>query len=112
MVLESDDAETVLYLRQGAGVTSGSSIGFNDGESAHNYRRATISETLGAGTYTIEATTYAAGEYRHLHPDRQRGGRSYWSRPGPRPRWLRSGGITADGTPVMGTWGDDFACPT
>ena len=64
VLLESDDAETVLYLREGAGNTSGATIpgGFNEGESEYNYRRASIEQTLAAGTYTIEATTYAAGE--------------------------------------------------
>ena len=33
VLLESDDAETVLYLREGAGVTSGATTpgGFNEG---------------------------------------------------------------------------------
>ena len=64
MVLESQEAETVLYLRKGAGVTSGDTVqdGFNDGESEYNYRRASIEQSLAAETYTIEATTYAAGK--------------------------------------------------
>ena len=63
VLLESDDAETVLYLREGAGVTSGATTpgGFNEGNPS-NYHRAIIEESLEAGTYTIEATTYAAGE--------------------------------------------------
>ena len=62
VVLESQDAETVVYLREGAGVRSGTHIGFNEGELEHNYRRASIEQSLAAGTYTIEATTYDAGE--------------------------------------------------
>lgn len=58
VLLESDDAETVLYLREGEGVTSGTHIGFNDGD-PNNYHRAEITaESLAARTYTIEATTY------------------------------------------------------
>ena len=60
--LQSDDAETVLYLREGAGATSGDHLGFNEGESEHDYHRATIEESLDAGTYTVEVTTYDAGE--------------------------------------------------
>ena len=54
----------MLYLREGAGVTSGATTpgGFNEGESEYNYRRASIEGSLAAGTYTIEVTTYAAGE--------------------------------------------------
>ena len=62
VLLQSQEAETVLYLRQGAGATSGDHIGFNEGQSEYNYRRASIQQTLAAGTYTVEATTYAAGE--------------------------------------------------
>ena len=58
VLLESDDAETVVYLREGAGKTTGATTpgGFNEGESEYNYRRASIEETLAAGTYTIEVT--------------------------------------------------------
>ena len=64
VVLESDDAEPVLYLREGAGNTVGATTpgGFNDGEPAYDYHRARIETSLAAGTYTIEATTYAPGE--------------------------------------------------
>ena len=62
VLLESSNAETVLYLREGEGATSGDYIGFNEGESEYSYRRAVIEQTLAAGTYTIEATTFAAGE--------------------------------------------------
>ena len=61
-LLESQDAETVLYLREGASATSGDHIGVNEGESEYNYRRARIQQSLVAATYTIEATTYNVGE--------------------------------------------------
>ncbi len=62
VLLESQDAETVLYLREGADVRTGTYFGFNEGESEYNYRRASIEDSLAAGTYTIEATTYNVGE--------------------------------------------------
>ena len=64
VLLESDAAETVLYLREGVGVISGETVtgGFNDGD-PKNYHRAEITaENLAAGTYTIEATTYRANK--------------------------------------------------
>ncbi|MYC37987.1 MAG: hypothetical protein F4X66_13895 [Chloroflexi bacterium] len=62
VLLESQDAETVLYLREGAGATSGDYLDSNEGDPDYNYRRATIETSLSAATYTIEATTYNAGE--------------------------------------------------
>ena len=62
VLLESNDAEPVLYLRQGPGVTSGNPIAINEGEAEYNYRRAIIRQTLAPGTYTVEATTYNADE--------------------------------------------------
>ena len=53
VLLESNDADTVLYLREGGGVASGTTTpgGFNEGESEYNYRRASIEETLAASTH-------------------------------------------------------------
>ena len=95
--LASDDARPALYLRKGAGVTSGATTpgGFNDGEPEYDYRRASIKESLEAGTYTIEATTYAAGET---------GDFSLTVR---RPGDCEVPGVTADGSPVAGSWGGD-----
>ena len=62
VLLESQDVETVLYLREGAGATSVDYMDSNDGESEYNYRRATIETSLAAATYTIEVTTYNVGE--------------------------------------------------
>ena len=57
--LESD-ADTYLYLRAG-GAKSGDYLHENDDVESGNLN-SQIAATLGAGTYTIEATTYDAGE--------------------------------------------------
>ena len=59
IVLESGDADTYLYLRQGE-ARSGAFLHENDDDGGTT--RSRIQETLAAGSYTIEATTYAAGE--------------------------------------------------
>ena len=60
LTLQSDDANTYLYLRQG-NATSGTALHENDD---HEGSRSVsqIQVTLSAGTYTIEATTYGEGE--------------------------------------------------
>ena len=64
--------DTYLYLREGS-ATSGTARHSNDDiESGNTDSR--IVATLSAGTYTIEATTYAEGHHRQLHPQRQRWG--------------------------------------
>ena len=55
----SGDADTFLNLLSGAG-TDGSVLHFNDDDGGTT--RSRIQETLEAGTYTVEATTYAAGQ--------------------------------------------------
>ena len=60
ITLESTEADTYLYLREGDS-RSGTFLYENDDiESGNTNSR--IEETLAAGTYTIEATTYNAGE--------------------------------------------------
>ena len=101
--LESPDAETVLYLRDGAAATSGAHIGFNDGLPT-NYRRAVIEEkNLAAGTYTVEATTYAAGETGSFTLTVSGAGGAG----GPAPGGCAVADIAADGSPVAGSWGAD-----
>ena len=100
--LQSDDAETVLYLREGAGATSGDHIGFNEGESP-DYKRAVIERNLGAGTYTVEATTYDAGETGSFTLTVSGAGGTG----GPAPSGCEAAGIAADGSPVSGSWGAD-----
>ena len=60
ITLESSDADTYLYLRQGE-ARSGTHLYVND-----DYEDSTaiskIQETLNAGSYTLEATTYNVGE--------------------------------------------------
>ena len=59
ITLESQDADTYLYLRAGE-ARSGEFLYQNDDDGGTT--RSTIQETLAAGTYTIEATTYGTGE--------------------------------------------------
>ena len=58
ITLESQDADTYLYLRAGE-ARSGDYLNQNDDGGT---TRSTIQETLAAGTYTVEATTYDPGE--------------------------------------------------
>ncbi len=58
IALESADADTYLYLRQGE-ARSGEALHQNDDHQDSTDSR--IEAALPAGTYTIEATTYAAG---------------------------------------------------
>ena len=60
ITLESGDADTYLYLREGD-ARSGDFLHENDDHQG-SLRVSQIQETLSAGTYTIEATTYGAGE--------------------------------------------------
>ena len=105
MVLESDDAETVLYLREGTGVRSGEPIESNEGELDHNYRRASIQRSLNAGTYTVEATTYNAGETGSFTLSMSVAGETG----GPPPVAGDCGiaEIEADGVAVPGSWSND-----
>ena len=59
ITLESADADTCLYLRDG-NARSGDYLYQNDDDGG--ITRSTIEETLSAGSYTIEATTYGTGE--------------------------------------------------
>ena len=58
--LESTDADTYLYLRSG-NAQSGMALAENDDHEG-SLTMSQISKTLAAGSYTIEATTYAPGE--------------------------------------------------
>ena len=58
ITLESGDADTFLNLLSGAG-TDGDVLHYNGDGSASRSR---IQETLAAGSYTVEATTYDPGE--------------------------------------------------
>ena len=60
ITLESEDADTFLYLREGE-ARSGDHLHQNDDhEGSRDVSH--IQETLAAGTYTVEATTYGEGE--------------------------------------------------
>ena len=56
----SSDVDTYMYLRSGD-VLAGTFVAENDDHEG-SQRVSRISETLGAGSYTIEATTFTAGE--------------------------------------------------
>ena len=60
--LESQDANTYLYLRKGENAKSGAALHENDDAETGNSSRSQIRATLAAGTYTVEATTYETGE--------------------------------------------------
>ena len=60
ITLESEDADTLLYLRAGDDTRSGGFLYEND--DSPDTTRSQIRETLPAGSYTIEATTYYPGE--------------------------------------------------
>ena len=55
------DVDPFLYLRSGTART-GVAVAFNDDVAPGTDTNSRISETLAAGTYTIEATTYAADQ--------------------------------------------------
>ena len=59
IVLESSDADTYLYLREGHAKT-GRVINLNDDDGGTD--RSRIQEILSDGSYSIEATTYSNGE--------------------------------------------------
>ena len=68
--LESS-TDPYLYLRAGE-AKSGAYLYENDDVDPGTDTNSEIEATLGAGIYTIEATTYSAGGYGELHPDRRR----------------------------------------
>ena len=99
--------DTFLYLRDGE-ASSGAARHFNDDVESGVDLNSRISASLAAGTYTIEATTYAASEAGTFTltvsgltgittPD-----------PGPDPETDNCGEtITAAGSPITGTWAND-----
>ena len=59
VTLESSDADTYLYLREGD-ATSGTALYEND-DHGGSTSVSQIQETLASGTYTVEVTTYGSG---------------------------------------------------
>ena len=70
ITLESS-TDPYLYLRAGE-AKSGTAVHENDDIAAGTDTNSRIQATLGAGTYTIEATTYGAGLEGSFNPDRKR----------------------------------------
>ena len=95
ITLESTDADTYLYLRDGD-ARSGAFLYENDDDGGTT--KSTIQETLAAGTYTIEATTYGTGETGDFTLTVSGLGGT-----APDPGTGCGQTITADGT-VSGTW--------
>jgi len=62
ITLESDDADSYLYLRDGNALSGAALNDHDEDDDAGGGSNALIVETLDEGTYTIEATTYSAGE--------------------------------------------------
>jgi hypothetical protein len=60
ITLESSDADSFLFLRTGD-AKSGDALHENDDVAPGTNTNSQIQETLAAGTYTIEATTWGSG---------------------------------------------------
>ena len=103
ITLESDDADTYLFLLEGSGISG--SVLHKDDDYIGGGTNSRIHETLAAGTYTIEAATYGA---------REPGSFSLTVEPGQgTPREPSShcvSGVPVDGGAVSGAWAND--CPS
>ena len=100
ITLESQDADTYLYLRAGE-ARSGEFLHENDDDGGTT--RSSIQETLTAGTYTIEATTYGTGETGSFTLTISGLGTDGTTPPGPEPTDECGQTLTGDGT-VSGEW--------
>ena len=101
ITLESG-VDTYLYLRAGS-AKSGDAAAENDDIAPGTNLNSQISQSLAAGSYTIEATTYAqntAGSFTLTIAGLNGGG---GGAPGPTPTDPCAGAITADGA-TTGTW--------
>ena len=99
VTLESQDADTYLYLRAGE-ARSGDFLYQNDDHQAST-EVSRIQETLAAGTYTVEATTYGSGETGSFTLTIAGLGSS--TTPGPEPSDPCGQILTGDGS-VSGVW--------
>ena len=105
--LESS-VDTYLYLRSGES-RSGAALHENDDHEGGGLSRTTdsrISETLGAGTYTIEATTYSPNEAGSFTLTVSGLGTGGTTDPTPDPTDQCGESLSADGT-TTGTWSTD-----
>ena len=102
ITLESSDADTYLYLREGE-ARSGEFLYQNDDDGGTT--RSTIQETLAAGTYTIEATTYGTGETGSFTLTVSGLGATAPTPPGPTPSDPCGQTLTGDGS-VTGEWAE------
>ena len=99
--LTSGNADTFLYLRQGENAKSGTALHENDDDGATT--RSKIDETLAAGTYTIEATTFDTSQTGNFTLTISGLGSSGGPPPGPTPADPCVETLNADGT-VSGQW--------
>ena len=100
LTLESS-LDTYLYLRAGS-ARSGTAVAENDDITTGSNLNSRISQTLAAGSYTVEATTYAtgqAGSFTLTVAGLPTGG-------GPTPTDPCADAITGNG-PISGTWADN-----
>ena len=100
ITLDSNDADTLLYLRQGD-ARSGTALHENDDHQGSR-SKSQIQETLAADTYTIEATTYATGETGSFTLTLSGLGTTA-PPPGPTPSDPCGETVTGDGA-IPGTW--------
>ncbi len=101
ITLDSNDADTLLYLRQGD-ARSGTALHENDDHQGSR-SKSQIQETLAAGAYTIEATTYAAVETGVSFTLTLSGLGTAAMPPGPTPSDPCGETVTGDGA-IPGTW--------
>ena len=99
VTLESSEADTYLYLRQGE-ARSGDFLAENDDHEGST-SRSIVAQTLAAGSYTIEATTYGGGETGSF--TLTIAGLGTTTTPGPEPSDPCGQTISGDGT-VSGQW--------
>ena len=103
ITLGSEEVDTYLFLQQGSG-TSGAVLYKNDDYSGGG-SDSRIHETLAAGSYTIEATTYEAGKTGSFTL-KVEPGRGTPRQPGSH----CLSGVAVDGGAASGSWADD--CPS
>ena len=96
----TSSVDTYLYLRSGTG-TSGTALHSNDDIESGN-TNSQIQETLSAGTYTIEATTYSAATTGDFTLSVSSGGGGTSTATG-----CNTTTLTLPATGVSGSWSDD-----
>ncbi len=99
----TSEVDTYLYLRSGS-ATSGTARHSNDDIESGN-RNSRITETLSAGTYTIEATTYSPDTTGNFTLNVSGGGSG--SGGGTVATGCNAATLTLPASDISGTWADD-----